>query len=67
MAPQVGDSFPENVSFSYVPYTEEKAGITACGIPVTYDASKGKSCPSITLPVGLCSTVIHDIVNLYIK
>jgi hypothetical protein len=25
---------------SYVPYTEEKAGITSCGIPVNYNASK---------------------------
>jgi hypothetical protein len=24
----------------YVPYTEEKAEITACGIPISYDASK---------------------------
>jgi len=39
-APQVGDSFPSGVTFSYVPYTEEKGDITACGIPIAYDASK---------------------------
>lgn len=27
-------------SRSYVPYTEEKAGITSCGIPQNYNASK---------------------------
>ena len=25
---------------SYVPYTDDKSDITACGIPVNYDASK---------------------------
>jgi hypothetical protein len=40
-APKVGDSFPEGVVFSYVPYTPETADITACGIPINYDASKG--------------------------
>jgi len=38
---KVGDSFPEGVVFSYVPYTPETADITACGIPINYDASKG--------------------------
>jgi alkyl hydroperoxide reductase 1 len=42
---KLGDSFPEGVVFSYVPYTEEKGDITACGIPINYDASKGWSCP----------------------
>jgi len=37
---KVGDSFPEDIIFSYVPYTEEKANITACGIPQNYNASK---------------------------
>jgi len=37
---KVGDSFPEGVTFSYIPYTEEKGDITACGIPINYDASK---------------------------
>ncbi|KAJ6261651.1 Peroxiredoxin-2B [Drechslerella dactyloides] len=37
---KLGDSFPEDVVFKYVPYTDEKADIKACGIPVTYDASK---------------------------
>jgi len=37
---KVGDSFPEGVVFSYVPYTPETGDITACGIPINYDASK---------------------------
>lgn len=37
-----GDSFPEGVTFTYIPYTEEKKDLIACGIPIKYDASKGK-------------------------
>ncbi|MCJ1378304.1 hypothetical protein MMC17_001401 [Xylographa soralifera] len=37
---KIGDSFPEGVTFSYVPYTPEKDSLTACGIPISYDASK---------------------------
>ncbi|RDW82293.1 putative peroxisomal membrane protein [Coleophoma cylindrospora] len=37
---KVGDSFPEGVTFTYVPYTEDKGDITACGIPISYNASK---------------------------
>jgi len=37
---KVGDSFPSGVVFSYVPYTPDKGDITACGIPINYDASK---------------------------
>ncbi|MCJ1259287.1 hypothetical protein MMC24_007123 [Lignoscripta atroalba] len=39
-APKVGDSFPDGVVFSYVPYTAENEGITSCGIPQSYNASK---------------------------
>ncbi|MCJ1363724.1 Peroxiredoxin Asp f3 [Acarospora aff. strigata] len=35
-----GDSFPDGVVFSYVPYTEDKDDITSCGIPQNYNASK---------------------------
>ncbi|KZF20896.1 Redoxin [Xylona heveae TC161] len=37
---KVGEQFPQDVVFSYVPYTEEKSDITACGIPQNYNASK---------------------------
>lgn len=40
---KVGDSFPDNVVFKYIPYTEEKADFKACGIPINYNASKGQS------------------------
>lgn len=36
-----GDSFPGGVVFSYVPYIPENEAITACGVIVSYDASKG--------------------------
>ncbi|KAK4944498.1 peroxiredoxin type-2 [Elasticomyces elasticus] len=40
MSLKAGDKFPDDVVFSYVPYTEEAADITACGIPINYNASK---------------------------
>jgi alkyl hydroperoxide reductase 1 len=38
---KVGDTLPAGITFSYIPYTEDKGDITACGIPINYDASKG--------------------------
>ncbi|CAL5869053.1 uncharacterized protein PFLUO_LOCUS3281 [Penicillium psychrofluorescens] len=38
--PQVGDSFPKDVVFSYIPWSEESGEITSCGIPINYHASK---------------------------
>jgi alkyl hydroperoxide reductase 1 len=40
---KAGDSFPEGVTFQHIPYTPEIAGFEACGVPVPFDASKGKS------------------------
>jgi len=37
---KAGDSFPEGIVFSYVPYTPDTSAITSCGIPVNYNASK---------------------------
>ncbi|KAJ9155677.1 hypothetical protein NKR23_g1816 [Pleurostoma richardsiae] len=37
---KAGDSFPEGVTFTYIPYTPEKASLGACGLPIKYDASK---------------------------
>ncbi|BDD61571.1 Peroxiredoxin Asp f3 [Monascus purpureus] len=37
---KAGDSFPADVVFSYIPWSEEKGDITACGIPINYYASK---------------------------
>lgn len=38
---KVGDSFPEGVQFGWIPYTPEAEGITSCGVPTKYNASKG--------------------------
>ncbi|KAJ5887403.1 Peroxiredoxin Asp f3 [Penicillium taxi] len=35
-----GDSFPSDVVFQYIPYSEESGKITSCGIPINYNASK---------------------------
>ena len=44
---KVGDSLPEGVVFSYIPYTPEAGEITSCGIPINYNASKGLSLPPL--------------------
>jgi hypothetical protein len=59
---KVGDSLPSDVVFSYIPYTEESSEITACGIPINYNASKGLSPPisfqlSVSLPHLLYSAL----------
>jgi alkyl hydroperoxide reductase 1 len=36
---KAGDDFPEDVHFMYVPYRPENSEITACGLPVRYNAS----------------------------
>ncbi|GKZ22845.1 peroxiredoxin Asp f3 [Aspergillus brasiliensis] len=40
MALKPGDSFPSDVVFQYIPWSEDKGEITACGIPINYNASK---------------------------
>ncbi|KAJ5887468.1 Peroxiredoxin Pen c 3 [Penicillium taxi] len=40
MTIKAGDSFPEDVKFSYIPWAEDSASITSCGIPINYNASK---------------------------
>lgn len=42
MASLIDQSFPEDVSFLYIPYTPEKSDLNSCGLPIKYDASKGK-------------------------
>ncbi|MCJ1445242.1 MAG: hypothetical protein MMC23_005747 [Stictis urceolatum] len=37
---KAGDKFPSDVTFQYVPYTPESAGITSCGRPQPYKASE---------------------------
>jgi hypothetical protein len=52
---KVGDSFPEDVVFSYVPYTPETGDITACGIAINYNASKGTLLHYISNPLFLAT------------
>ncbi|KAJ5595523.1 Peroxiredoxin Pen c 3 [Penicillium hispanicum] len=40
MSIKAGDSFPQDVVFSYIPWSEDQSGITSCGIPINYHASK---------------------------
>ncbi|VVT55357.1 uncharacterized protein SAPINGB_P004556 [Magnusiomyces paraingens] len=40
MALSVGDQFPSGVKFTYIPYSPDLEGVTACGIPIAYDTEK---------------------------
>ncbi|KAK2600696.1 hypothetical protein N8I77_010211 [Diaporthe amygdali] len=40
MASLTGQPFPEDVSFLYIPYSPDKAGLNSCGLPIKYEASK---------------------------
>lgn len=40
MSNLVGKPFPDGVSFTYVPPSPDKAEVTACGMPIKFDASK---------------------------
>ncbi|KAJ6015243.1 Peroxiredoxin Pen c 3 [Penicillium herquei] len=37
---KAGDSFAQDVVFSYIPWSEDASEITSCGIPINYYASK---------------------------
>ncbi|KAI1463693.1 Redoxin [Daldinia caldariorum] len=66
----VGDSFPEGVSFTYVPYTPELAGVTACGVPVKYDASKevkDKKVVIVSVPGAFTPTCQNTHIQGYIE
>ncbi|KAK5998754.1 Peroxiredoxin Pen c 3 [Cladobotryum mycophilum] len=55
----VGEAFPENVSFSYIPTTPETADVTSCGIPQSYDASqefKNKKVILVSVPGAFTPT-----------
>jgi hypothetical protein len=53
MAPlKVGDTFPE-AKFAYIPYTEEKSDVVACGTPGPYDAHKVQISINSILIVGI--------------
>lgn len=39
---KLGDSLPEDVKFGWIAPSPENADIKACGMPIIYNASKGK-------------------------
>ncbi|KAK1763529.1 Redoxin [Phialemonium atrogriseum] len=65
-----GDSFPEGVTFTYIPYTEEKKDLIACGIPIKYDASKefsNKKVVLVAVPGAFTPTCQEQHVVSYIR
>jgi len=44
-APKIGDQFPADTKFTYIPYQKEQADFKTCGVPIPYNASQGKSIP----------------------
>lgn len=39
---KAGDTFPEDVAFTYVPPSGKQEDVVACGKGIKYDASKGE-------------------------
>ncbi|KAI0011386.1 Redoxin [Xylariaceae sp. FL0662B] len=65
-----GDTFPEGVTFTYVPYSPEQPDVTACGIPIKYDASKEfmeKKVVLVSVPGAFTPTCQNQHVQGYIK
>ncbi|KAK6086097.1 redoxin [Seiridium cupressi] len=70
MSNLVGKPFPEGISFTYVPPTPEKSEVTACGIPVKFDASKefkDKKVVIVSVPGAFTPTCQADHLSGYIK
>ncbi|KAJ5437752.1 uncharacterized protein N7458_008750 [Penicillium daleae] len=65
-----GDTFPSDVVFKYIPWSEESGEITACGIPINYNASKeweGKKVVLFSVPGAFTPTCSVNHVPGYIK
>lgn len=60
MASLVGQSFPEDVTFTYIPYIPDKGGLNqVCGMPVAYKASdefKDKKVVIVAVPGAFTPT-----------
>ncbi|KAJ5447493.1 Redoxin [Penicillium cf. griseofulvum] len=61
-----GDSFPSDVVFKYIPWSEESDEITSCGIPINYNASQEWANKKVVLfsvpsPRPVPSTMCPDI------
>lgn len=70
MSNLVGKPFPEGVTFTYVEPTPEKSEVTACGIPIKYDASKefkDKKVVIVAVPGAFTPTCQADHLSGYIK
>ncbi|OAA66912.1 Thioredoxin-like fold protein [Niveomyces insectorum RCEF 264] len=66
---KAGDAFPEGVTFTYVPPTG-KLDITACGLPVTYNASeefKTKKVVLVAVPGAFTPTCQEQHVQSYLE
>ncbi|KAI1772736.1 Redoxin [Hypoxylon cercidicola] len=67
---KAGDDFPEGVTFTYVPYNPEQGSVTACGMPVKYDASKEfkeKKVVLVSVPGAFTPTCQNTHVQGYIE
>ncbi|ORY60527.1 putative peroxisomal membrane protein [Pseudomassariella vexata] len=67
---KAGDSFPEGVSFTYVPPSPDTSDITACGIPVKYNASeeiKDKKVVIVAVPGAFTPTCQNQHITGYIS
>ncbi|KAJ5484711.1 Peroxiredoxin Asp f3 [Penicillium diatomitis] len=65
-----GDTFPSDVVFQYIPWTEESGEITSCGIPINYNASKewaDKKVVLFSVPGAFTPTCSVNHVPGYIK
>ncbi|KAK7729839.1 peroxiredoxin type-2 [Cytospora paraplurivora] len=70
MASLVGQQFPADVSFLYIPYTPEKAGLNACGLPQKYDASKefqNKKVVIVAVPGAFTPTCAEQHIPTFIQ
>ncbi|UNI13682.1 peroxiredoxin type-2 [Purpureocillium takamizusanense] len=67
---KAGDSFPDGVTFQYIPYAEEKEGVSSCGVPIAYDASKefaNKKVVLFSVPGAFTGTCSEKHLPGYIK
>ena len=67
---KAGDSFPEGVAFGWVPPTEDKQDIGACGVGIRYDASKefkNKKVVLVAVPGAFTPTCQEQHVVGYIR
>ncbi|KAH6648727.1 Redoxin [Truncatella angustata] len=70
MSSLVGKPFPEGVTFTYVPPSPDKSEVTACGIPVKFDASKelkDKKAIIVAVPGAFTPTCQADHLSGFIK